>query len=144
MDSALRLEFLLNQASDNDWISLQDMSENAVGNDNSDLVLSLDEATGENDDVYVVHYDMKDVGKLATYLQSLEGLPLTPYDRCQASEGRGPEAHRGLHSRWTAIRGQDRGRMLAADHLEGSEEAARKCGASIEVGRTRQAWRQLF
>ncbi|ETN40720.1 uncharacterized protein HMPREF1541_05000 [Cyphellophora europaea CBS 101466] len=37
------------------------MTEKTVGNDNSQLVLSLDEATGQNDDVYVVHYDLSDI-----------------------------------------------------------------------------------
>ena len=41
------------------------MKEKAAGNDGSDLVLSLDESRGINDDVYVVHYDMSDVGMLA-------------------------------------------------------------------------------
>lgn len=39
------------------------MTEKTVGNDNSQLVLSLDEATGQNDDVYVVHYDLSDIGE---------------------------------------------------------------------------------
>jgi hypothetical protein len=39
------------------------MNEKTAINDNSELVLSLDEARGINDDVYVVHYDMSDIGK---------------------------------------------------------------------------------
>lgn len=39
------------------------MTEKTAGNhDNSQLVLSLDTTTGRNDDVYVVHYDLSEIG----------------------------------------------------------------------------------
>lgn len=48
---------------------LQDMREKTAGDKGSELILSLDEATGFNDDVYVVHYDMSDIGELWLAIQ---------------------------------------------------------------------------
>lgn len=46
-----------------DWLDLLDMTEKSESNDNSELILSLAESEGHFDDVYVVHYDMTDVGE---------------------------------------------------------------------------------
>lgn len=60
-----RVQGLLSQASENDWIILQDMTEKTAGNhDNSQLLLSLDDETALQDNVYVVHYSLDDVGEL--------------------------------------------------------------------------------
>ncbi len=73
-----RAKVLLSVASENDWILLQDMTEKTAGNDNSELVLSLDEARGINDDVYVVHYDMSEIGKQTPTPIRMSGSFLKP------------------------------------------------------------------
>lgn len=69
MASSLRVQSLFSQASENDWIILQDMTEKTAGNhhDNSQLVLSLDTASGRSDDVYVVHYDLTEIGTTSAH-----------------------------------------------------------------------------
>ena len=75
MASIIRAQSLFSQASENDWIILQDMTEKAAGNyDNSQLVLSLDTVTGQNDDVYVVHYDLSEIGTTRCHLPSRRTL----------------------------------------------------------------------
>lgn len=86
MASSLSTQRLFSQASENDWIILQDMTEKAAGNhDNSQLVLSLDTDTGQNDDVYVVHYDLSEIGTTSGCLPSRPTLANEP--RLQESEG---------------------------------------------------------
>lgn len=42
------------------------MTEKTAGNhDNSQLLLSLDDENAQQDDVYVVHYSLEDVGELS-------------------------------------------------------------------------------
>lgn len=85
--SSLRIQSLISQASENDRIILQDMTEKTAGNhhDNSDLLLSLDAASGQSDDVYVVHYDLTDIGTTGT-LRLFNPLLLTNLDSKQAKE----------------------------------------------------------
>lgn len=87
MASSIRIQSLLSQAFETDWIILQDMTEKTAGNhhDNSQLVLSLDTASGQSDDVYVVHYDLTDIGTNRA-LRLFDPLLLTSLDSKQAKE----------------------------------------------------------
>lgn len=84
---SIRVQSLFSQASENDWITLQDMTEKTTGNyhDNSQLVLSLDTASGQSDDVYVVHYDLTGIGTTSA-LCLFNPVLLTSLDSKTANE----------------------------------------------------------